>query len=240
MSEFPEASRQSDYIIPPNVGTDGFANAVCVTVTSANTIVDLSTAICTPLIYDPSVSAINGTPLGRYVNFQAQGADVFLLFGPSFDALTSGRVPSVTITAAGSGYTTAPTIAFSGGGGSGAAATATVASGFGVTAITMTAGGSGYTSAPTVAFTGGGGSGAAGTANLGGPPNATTVSTISSTTGAITNVRGTAGWLPQNQTLPLKLILGPGRTPLASPHRYVAALTAAGGSAILRIWQSSP
>lgn len=239
MSEFPEASRQSDFIIPPGVGLDGQTNCVAVTVNATSTIVDLSTIIAPPLIYDPSVAAYAYT-LGHYVNFQAQGADTFVLFGPSFDSLVSGRVPSVTITAGGSGYSTAPAITFTGGGGSGAAATATI-SGGAVTVITMTAGGSGYTSAPTVVFSGGAPLGiATGTAQLGGPPSATAVSTISATTGAVTQVRGTAAIIPQNQTLPLKLLLGPGRTPLTSPHRFVAALTASGGSGILRVWQSSP
>ena len=65
----------------------------------------------------------------------------------------------------GSGYTSAPTVAFSGGGGSSAAATATVSGGK-VTKVTMTNNGTGYTSVPTVSFSGGGGSGAAATAEL--------------------------------------------------------------------------
>jgi hypothetical protein len=76
---------------------------------------------------------------------------------------TGDGVSQVNVTAGGTGYTTAPTVTFTGGGGTGAAATATI-SGGAVTAITMTAYGTGYTSAPTVGFTGGGGSGAAATA----------------------------------------------------------------------------
>ena len=49
-----------------------------------------------------------------------------------------------------SGYTTAPTVTFSGGGGTGASATATIDASGQVTGITITNGGSGYTSAPTV------------------------------------------------------------------------------------------
>lgn len=72
----------------------------------------------------------------------------------------------IDVTAGGTGYTTAPTVAFSGGGGSGAAATATIAGGA-VTSIAITNAGSGYTSAPTVSFSGGGGSGATATAVIG-------------------------------------------------------------------------
>ncbi|MGD9691869.1 MAG: DUF2589 domain-containing protein [Phycisphaerales bacterium] len=65
----------------------------------------------------------------------------------------------------GSGYTSAPTVGFSGGGGTGAAATAIVTNGA-VTAITLDNAGSGYTSAPTVTFSGGNGSGATATATF--------------------------------------------------------------------------
>ncbi|MCE2863249.1 MAG: hypothetical protein LW690_12420 [Opitutaceae bacterium] len=78
----------------------------------------------------------------------------------------AGPVNSVSISSAGTGYTSAPSVSLTGGGGSGAAATATVTGGQ-VVAITMTNNGSGYTSAPTVGFSGGGGSGAAGVANVG-------------------------------------------------------------------------
>src|SRR6185437_7800843 len=56
--------------------------------------------------------------------------------------LTGQAVTSATVTAGGSGYTTAPTVIFTGGDGSGATATATVSGG------AVTAGGSGYTSPP--------------------------------------------------------------------------------------------
>jgi hypothetical protein len=60
----------------------------------------------------------------------------------------------LAITAAGSGYTSAPTVSFSGGGGSGAAATAEIQAGA-VVALLITNTGSGYTAAPTVTFSSG-------------------------------------------------------------------------------------
>jgi phage-related baseplate assembly protein len=83
----------------------------------------------------------------------------------------TGKIPAVTMTNQGSGYSSAPTVSFSGGGGTGAAGTAVLGTGADagkVVSVNMTNLGSGYTSAPTVAFTGGGGTGAAGTAVLGG------------------------------------------------------------------------
>ena len=68
-----------------------------------------------------------------------------------------GEVSSVTVTVGGN-YTSAPTVAFSGGGGSLAASTVTtgaISNGIEVTAVTVTEGGQDYTSAPAVAFDGG-------------------------------------------------------------------------------------
>jgi len=82
----------------------------------------------------------------------------------------SNTIADVYMQSMGSGYTSAPTVTFSGGGGSGAAGTAifgtrqqyvagtltTIAC---VTGITITNGGTGYTTLPTITLTGGGGSG---------------------------------------------------------------------------------
>lgn len=75
-------------------------------------------------------------------------------------------VSALTITAGGTGYTTAPTVTFTGGAGSGTTGVATVVAGV-VTKVTITNPGTGYTSAPTVAFTGGAGTGAAATTTIG-------------------------------------------------------------------------
>ncbi len=65
-------------------------------------------------------------------------------------------VSSVTVSTAGSGYSTAPTVTISGGGGgTGALATATLGSSV-LAGFTLTANGSGYSSAPAVTLSGGG------------------------------------------------------------------------------------
>ena len=76
-----------------------------------------------------------------------------------------GAVAAVNVVAAGSGFTSVPTISFSGGGGSGITATASITSQT-VASITITANGTGFTAAPTVTFTGGGGSNATATASI--------------------------------------------------------------------------
>jgi len=81
-----------------------------------------------------------------------------------FDTVGS-KVDDIAVSAGGSGYTSAPTVTFTGGAGSGATATAVVSGGE-VTSVTVTAGGTNYTSAPTIGFTGGGGSSAAASASM--------------------------------------------------------------------------
>ncbi len=66
---------------------------------------------------------------------------------------------TITPSAGGTGYTSAPTVTISGGGGSGATATATI-SGGAVTGVKITNYGTGFTSVPTITISGGGGSGA--------------------------------------------------------------------------------
>ncbi|WP_455567010.1 phage tail tube protein [Pseudomonas piscis] len=77
----------------------------------------------------------------------------------------AGGLDRVAVTNGGSGYTSAPTVAITGGGGSGATAVA-VLDGDKVASVTITNPGSGYASAPTIAFTGGAGTGAAATSAL--------------------------------------------------------------------------
>lgn len=60
------------------------------------------------------------------------------------------EVRSITLNSGGSGYTSLPTITFSGGSGSGAKAAAVVNSSGNITSITVTEGGDNYVSAPTV------------------------------------------------------------------------------------------
>lgn len=86
-----------------------------------------------------------------------------LLCAPGFTSQRDTGVTSITVANAGSGYTTPPTVAISGGGGSGATATAQV-SGGAITGFTITNPGDGYETAPTITLSGGGGSDGAGTA----------------------------------------------------------------------------
>ena len=91
--------------------------------------------------------------------FGAPGATSWVTGAPG------AEVMSVTLTAAGSGYTTAPTVALTGGAGTGATAVATLV-GAGISGISVAAAGTGYATAPTVTLVGGGGTGATATATV--------------------------------------------------------------------------
>ena len=71
----------------------------------------------------------------------------------------------ITLTNGGTGYTSAPAVAITGGSGTGATAVATIGTPQ-VTAVNVISGGSQYGPAPTVVFAGGGGTGASATANI--------------------------------------------------------------------------
>lgn len=99
-----------------------------------------------------------------------------ILLAPGFThQRTVGGVTTVAVGNGGSGYTSAPAVAFTGGAGTGAQATAVLGTGADagkVVAVQVTSAGSGYTTAPTIAFTGGAGTGATATASFGDTANA--------------------------------------------------------------------
>ena len=119
-------------------------------------------------IYDESYSggeASKGCWAARYAGAKGNSLKVSMADFTSWNATS---VASATITNAGTGYSTAPTVSFAAApaGGQTATATATVGGGA-ITAITITFGGYGYVSAPAITFSGGGGSSGAATAVLG-------------------------------------------------------------------------
>jgi hypothetical protein len=83
----------------------------------------------------------------------------------SLVSATSGAVQDVSMSAAGTGYTSVPAVGFSGGGGTGAAGTAVLV-GTTVASVTVGTPGTGYTTVPSVNIVGGGGSGATATAAI--------------------------------------------------------------------------
>ena len=110
---------------------------------------------------------------------------------------TGDVVTSLTVTAGGSGYTSAPTVTISSPGGSGtqATATATINEQGVVTALAVGNPGSGYTSTPTVTISGGDGANATATATLiGGAAQVIPQTTITAQiTGSVTAVTVTTG-----------------------------------------------
>lgn len=90
------------------------------------------------------------------------GASYVVAKGIQKSAGDGSSVARVHVTNSGRGYTTAPTVTFSGGNGTDAQATAVLENGVdnGIGRIDVTARGAGYTSIPAVVITGGGGTGA--------------------------------------------------------------------------------
>lgn len=101
-----------------------------------------------------------------------------------------GSVGTVSVTVGGTGFTSVPTVTFSGGGGSGATATASIQDSS-VISISLVGAGSGYTAAPTVGFSGGGGSGATAVAYI--MPTGQTGSSIAVYTNRV--------WIAKNRTI---------------------------------------
>lgn len=133
-------------------------------------------------ILTPNIGAqATGGLVGR--TFGAMLADTYNIkdFGAIGDGNShplSGVVSSATVTAGGTGYTSAPTVTFSApqvSGGVTAAGTAVI--GFGIASTSISSGGSGYTSAPTVTFS---------APQLTGGTTATATATI--TSGAISGI----------------------------------------------------
>ena len=121
----------------------------------------------------------------------------------------TGSVARAIITSGGSGYTSAPTVIFSGppSGGTLATGTAIISNGQ-VTGVTITSDGNGYTLVPTVSFSGGGGSGAAAAV-----PYALAA--------------GTTGQMYAQQSF--NQISGSGTKPVTSSTEYLTAQGGAGG-----------
>ena len=126
------------------------------------------------LLHDVSSNFYSDSELTDYIN-EARSCTVSNtsclrqlqapIFQPSSESYAFGGLSGINVSNGGSGYNTAPTIAFTGGGGTGAVATATVVAGV-VTNISINTQGSGYTSSPTIIITPTSG-GAGATANAG-------------------------------------------------------------------------
>lgn len=122
------------------------------------------------------VDVNSGARLGVQAFRDAQticGVTPMILIAPTFTSVRPVGVTGTTVTVQGSGYTTAPTVEFTGGGvhaekvlPTGHATLGTGANAGKVVAVVIDTPGSNLTAAPTIAFTGGGGSLAAATASI--------------------------------------------------------------------------
>jgi hypothetical protein len=141
-----------DYIISFTTVGSGWATNIA---TSA------STRFASPGTFtDPDLT----TWQSQYVLFNDMTSGYSVWNGTVF-VRQGGVSPNLILTNGGSNYTSAPTVAITGGSGHGATATATIGTPA-VIAVNVISGGSQYGPAPTVVFAGGGGTGAAATATI--------------------------------------------------------------------------
>ncbi|MBR0871346.1 filamentous hemagglutinin family protein [Bradyrhizobium tropiciagri] len=137
--------------IAVSAGGAGYSNGDPVTVTGPD-----GTGFTGTAIVDASgaITGVKITAGGSGFTGAITSVDVTSATGSGATLTASLGVVSVSVTNAGSGYTSIPTFAFSGGDGSGAIAQGLAA----VTGITLTNPGDGYLGSPTVTISGGGGS----------------------------------------------------------------------------------
>lgn len=103
-----EATRQSDWISPPMVGTDGKFAGAALAVTSTASYVDLTTVPAVPAQWGGVASGTTGwlppgttyqpNALGGYIDLYADGGDVYILTGPSAASVSAANVPNPATT----------------------------------------------------------------------------------------------------------------------------------------------
>ncbi len=126
-----------------------------------------------PQYLGPIILAQSNRPTRiKFTNYLPTGAGGNLFIPTDVTAMGAGNGPQgevthIEVTAAGSGYTSAPQVTITGGGGVGAMAIARILNGK-VNGIQVTNVGAGYSTTPTVTLSGGGGAGATATASYAG------------------------------------------------------------------------
>lgn len=154
-----------------NIDVDPYCIVVHIdgSVHAVNTSTDTSTEIAAAgTIQNPSRLNVGISQYGNsYCIIVSAQTNGYFVWDGSVFYKAGGISPEITITDAGTGYTSAPTVTITGGSGSGATLVATVSGGL-ITDITVTNPGTGYLATDTisVSISGGGGSAGAATATL--------------------------------------------------------------------------
>jgi hypothetical protein len=185
-----QSTTPANTLTGPVIGSAGFGELTPGSATITNVVNIGAFAVGRPLVASgiPSgttITAINAstrtlqlskpldTILARRIAYVLVGNQGFGYTSQPTVTFTGGApgLSAITVGNGGTGYTTAPNVTISGGGGTGATARAIIDGGQ-VTGIEILNRGSGFTAAPTVGITGGGGTGATATASLGNQPTA--------------------------------------------------------------------
>lgn len=105
-----EATRQSDWILPPTTSggapgpAAGISNGAAIAMSTTVAILDLTTLPGFP----PPVAAVgaskqtteNPNAIGHYIDVVAEGADAYVVFGPTKASVTGANAPVATATTA--------------------------------------------------------------------------------------------------------------------------------------------
>jgi hypothetical protein len=96
MSGQTEATRQSDFITPPRAGQIA---AIAVTSTAGSQDLRLcgQQTVSMANANQQAAQATPGLP-GHYATFEADGGDIYVLFGPTLASVTGGNVPVIATT----------------------------------------------------------------------------------------------------------------------------------------------
>lgn len=133
------------------------------TTTGVATIIATPNTIPNPMITNTGMSQWGSQYVLIVTNQRANG---YFVWDGTVLYQAGSLAPGVTLTDTGSGYTSAPTVAASGGSGSGAAFSVTLTQNGGVTAVNVAYGGAYFSASAAVQFSGGGGTGAAASVNM--------------------------------------------------------------------------
>ena len=93
-----ESTRQSDCILPMMVDASGNPNGISVACSTSVVGVDLTTVPGFPGTYDAAHTVADNNPIGHYVDIEADGGDVYVLFGPSLASVTGANAPAPAFT----------------------------------------------------------------------------------------------------------------------------------------------
>ena len=105
-----EQTRQSDWVLPMmaagstvNGATIGMPAGAVLAATTVVAAIDLTTLPGLPVDWPANDGGTSLPPLGHYLSLEAEGGDVYVLFGPTYASVTGANAPNAATNSAVSG-----------------------------------------------------------------------------------------------------------------------------------------